>query len=57
MHAVKSVEHLWGQKYHDHLVCKYGKGNVLGMFSRKPKRSIYFMLKRKESFDIDKFLN
>lgn len=34
---------------------KYNKGKALGIFSHKLGRSIYFMLKNKEAFDVKRF--
>ena len=36
---------------------KYSKGKALGLFSHKLGRAIYFMLKNKEVFQMQKFFN
>jgi transposase len=43
-------------KYHvSKLERKYNKGKALGIFTHKLGRSIYFMLKNKEAFDMKRF--
>jgi len=34
---------------------KYNKGKALGIFTHKLGRTIYFMLKNKEAFDMKRF--
>ncbi|NQT71155.1 MAG: IS110 family transposase [Chloroflexi bacterium] len=46
-----------GQKHHNRLVSKHGKSKALSILSHELGRSIYFMLKRREPFDMDKFFN
>jgi hypothetical protein len=36
---------------------KYNKGKALGIFTHKIGRAIYFMLKNKEAFNMDKFFS
>jgi hypothetical protein len=36
---------------------KYNKGKALGIFTHKLGRSIYFMLKNKEAFDMKRFFD
>lgn len=38
-------------------VSKYGKGKALSILANKLGRAVYFMLKRKEAFDMEKFMN
>ena len=45
-----------GQKYHNRLVSKHGKGKSLAILSAKLGRAVYYMLKRGEAFDMDTFL-
>jgi len=37
------------------LTRKYNKGKALGIFTHKLGRAIYFMLKNRESFDMNQF--
>ena len=46
-----------GQRYHDRLVHKHGKGKVLAILSHKLARSVYYMLKRGIPFDMETFLS
>jgi len=46
-----------GQKYLARLVKKYGKGKALTVLAHKLARAVYYMLKRRMAFDLDKFLN
>lgn len=43
------------QSYHDRLVSKHGKGKALSILAHKIGRAVYFMLKRKEPFNMDTF--
>ena len=43
-------------KLMDRLRRKHGKGKALGVLSHKLGRTIYFMLKRQKSFDLERFL-
>ena len=45
------------QRYHEKLVCKYGKAKALSIIAQKIGRSVYTMLKRKEPFDPNKFFD
>ena len=44
------------QSYHDRLVSKHGKGKALSILAHKIGRAVYFMLKRKEPFNMDTLL-
>jgi transposase len=43
------------QKYLARLESKHGKGKALGILSRKLGTAVYYMLKRQEAFDMNKF--
>ena len=43
------------QTYHNRLVSKHGKGKALTILAHKLGRAVYFMLKRKESFNMNTF--
>ena len=43
------------QLYHGRLVSKHGKGKALSILAHKLGRAVYFMLKRKEPFNMDVF--
>jgi transposase len=43
------------QQYHDRLVSKHGKGKALSILAPKLGRAVYFMLKRKEPFNMETF--
>ena len=43
------------KKYVARLERKYNKGKALGIFAHKLRRAIYFMLKKKEAFDMKRF--
>jgi len=43
------------QQYHDRLVSKHGKGKALSILAHKLGRAVYFMLKRKEPFNMETF--
>lgn len=43
------------QLYHNRLVSKHGKGKSLSILAHKIGRAVYFMLKRKEPFNMDTF--
>ena len=45
------------QKYHNRLVSKHGKGKALSILAHKIGRAVYFMLKRKEPFNMEIFFN
>jgi len=45
-----------GQKYHQKLVHKHGKGKALSILAHKLGRAVYFMLKNRQGFDMKKFL-
>jgi transposase len=45
------------QSYHDRLVSRYGKGKALSILAHKLGRAAYFMLKRKEPFNMDTFFS
>ena len=44
-----------GQKWHEKLVSRYGKAKAMSLIAQKLGRTVYYMLKRKEPFDPDKF--
>ena len=50
-------ENQQAQSYHMRLVSKHGKGKALTILAHKLGRAVYFMLKRKEAFDIDTFFS
>lgn len=55
--AVSVIRHLpQSQQLHDRLKRKYGKGKALSIFAHKLGRTVYFMLKRNQAFDPDRFL-
>ncbi len=45
-----------GKKYHQKLVNKHNKGKALSILAHKIGRAVYYIPKRKEAFDMDKFL-
>lgn len=45
------------QKYLQKLQHRHGKAKALGILSHKLGRTVYYMLKRKEAFNMEKFLN
>ncbi|PIU56495.1 MAG: IS110 family transposase [Chloroflexi bacterium CG07_land_8_20_14_0_80_51_10] len=45
------------QKIHERRVSRYGKSKALAILAQKLARAVYFMLKRKEPFDMQLFLN
>ena len=45
------------QAYHQRLVNQYGKSKALSIIAQKLARAVYVMLKRKETFDMTKFLH
>jgi hypothetical protein len=45
-----------GQAYHQRLVNQCGKSKALSITAQKLGRAVYVMLKRKETFDMKKFL-
>ena len=46
-----------GQRYHQRLVAKHGKAKALSILAQKLGRAVYFMLKRQQAFDMNKFLS
>ena len=46
-----------GQKYFQRLASNYGKGKALSVLAHKLGRAVYYMLKRKEAFDVETFLS
>ena len=44
------------QAYYSKLVKKHGKGKALSILACRLGRAVYFMLKRKKAFDMEKFL-
>jgi len=44
------------KKYYERLVRKHGKGKALSILAHKLGRAVYFILKNKEAFDMQKFL-
>jgi len=45
-----------GQAYHQRLVNQHGKSKALSIIAQKLGRAVYLLLKRKETFDMKKFL-
>lgn len=45
------------KRYCQRLESKHGKGKAMGILSRNLATAVYYMLKRKRSFDQEKFLN
>jgi len=45
------------KKYFDRLINKHGKSKALSIIAHKLGRTVFFMLKNKEAFDQQKFLN
>jgi transposase len=55
--AVSVIRHLpQSKRLHDRLKRKYGKGKALSILAHKLGRTVYFMLKRNQAFDADRFL-
>jgi transposase len=46
-----------GKCLHEKLVKKHGKAKALSILAQKPGRAVYFMLKRKQAFDMNKFFS
>ncbi len=46
-----------GKKYVAKLEKKHGKGKAISILAHKIGRAVYYILKRKKPFDIDKFFN
>jgi len=44
------------KKYHAKLISKHGRGKALSILAHRLGRAVYFMLKRKDAFDMNKFL-
>lgn len=45
------------QRSLDHLASKHGKAKALSILAHKLGRTVYYLLKRREAFDMNKFLN
>jgi len=45
------------QHYLDQLASKHGKAKALSILAHKLGRAVYHMLKRREAFDMKKFLS
>ena len=45
-----------GQRYLQKITSKHGKGKALSILAHKLGRAVYFMLKNKEGFDMNRFL-
>lgn len=45
-----------GMKYKQRLVSKHGKAKALSIIAHRLGRAVYFILKRREAFDINRFL-
>ncbi len=43
-------------KYKNRLVSKHGKAKALSIIAHKLGRAVYYMLKRGQAFDMNKFL-
>ena len=43
------------QKWHEKLVSRYGKAKAMSIIAQKLGRTVFYMLKRKEAFDVIKF--
>jgi len=41
----------------DQLAAKYGKAKALSILAHKLGRAVYYMLQRREAFDVNKLLN
>ncbi len=50
-------DHKPAKDYHHKLVSRYGKAKALSIIAQKLGRAVYFMLKRKEVFDPEKFFS
>jgi len=46
-----------GQRYVDKLTSKHGKAKALSILAHKLGRAVYYMLKRKQAFDMHKFFS
>jgi len=46
-----------GKRLHEKLVRKHGKAKALSILAQKLGRAVYFMLKRKQAFDMNKFFS
>ncbi len=46
-----------GQSYLARLEAKHGKAKALTALAHKPARAVYHMLRRKEAFDMKRFVN
>lgn len=51
---LRGNEHI--EKKHNRRVSKYGKGRALSILARELGTAVYFMLRRREPFDMNKFL-
>lgn len=45
-----------GQAYHERLVKEHGRSKALSILAQKLGRAVYVMLKRRETFDMQRFL-
>ena len=50
-------DHKPAKDYHHKLVSRYGKAKALSIIAQKIGRTVYFMLKRKEVFDPQRFFS
>ena len=50
-------DHPAGQKYLTRLERKHGRGKALTLLAQKLGRAVYYLLKRQQAFDVDKFLH
>lgn len=46
-----------GQKYYARLERKHGKGKALTILAHKIARAVYYMLRREQAFELDRFLD
>ena len=45
------------QRFVEQLAAKYGKAKALAILAHKLGRAVYYMLQRREAFDVNKFFN
>jgi transposase len=45
-----------GKRYYNRLVNKHGKGKALSILAHKLGRAVYFMLKNRQAFSMERFL-
>ena len=50
-------DHKPAKDYHHKLVSRYGKAKALSIIAQKIGRTVYFMLKRKEVFNPERFFS